>query len=53
MGVLAKDLDAAYAKFQASVARDLPPLNAALQSKKLDPITPLTEETWKAKQDKQ
>jgi len=52
MGVLAKDLEAAYAKYQATVAKDVTPLNAQLGSKKLDPITPLTEEAWKAKQER-
>jgi photosystem II stability/assembly factor-like uncharacterized protein len=52
MGVLGKDLEAAYAKFQSSVAKDVPGINAALQAKKLEPITPLTEDAWKAKQDR-
>jgi hypothetical protein len=52
MGVLGKDLEAAYAKFQSSVAKDLPGINAALQAKKLEPITALTEDAWKAKQGK-
>jgi photosystem II stability/assembly factor-like uncharacterized protein len=52
MGVLGKDLEAAYAKFKSAVAKDVPPLNAQLASRKLEPVTPLTEETWKAKQAK-
>ena len=52
MGVLGKDLEDAYAKFQSTAASEVPALNAQLKSRKLDPITPLTEAAWKAKQEK-
>jgi photosystem II stability/assembly factor-like uncharacterized protein len=52
MGVLGKDLESAYEKFQASAGKELPALNAQLQARKLEPITKLTEDAWKAKQDK-
>jgi len=52
MGVLGKDLEAAYAKYQATVAKDVTPLNAQLKSRKLEPLIPPTEETWQAKQEK-
>jgi hypothetical protein len=52
MSVLGMDLEAAYAKFRASVAKDLPAINSQLQARKLEPITPLTEDAWKAKQDR-
>jgi photosystem II stability/assembly factor-like uncharacterized protein len=49
MGVLGRELEDAYAKFRSAVAEDVPRLNAHLKSRKLDPLTPLTEETWKAR----
>jgi hypothetical protein len=52
MGVLGKDLEAAYAKFLATVTKGVPAINSQLQARKLEPITPLTEDAWKAKQDK-
>jgi len=50
METLGKDLDAARTKYEAAVAKDVPPINAQLTSRKLEPITPLTEEAWKARQ---
>jgi len=50
METLGKDLEAARAKYEAAVAREIPPLNQQLASKKLEAITPLTEEAWKARQ---
>jgi hypothetical protein len=50
MGVLGGILEDAYRKFQSTVGKELPSLNPALQAKKLDPITPMTEDAWKAKQ---
>jgi photosystem II stability/assembly factor-like uncharacterized protein len=50
METLGKDLADARAKFEAAIARDLPPLNKELPGRKLEPITPLTDETWKARQ---
>ncbi|HEV8199517.1 MAG TPA: glycosyl hydrolase [Candidatus Polarisedimenticolia bacterium] len=50
METLGKDLEAARAKYEAAVAKDVPPLNQQLASKKLEPITPLTEQAWKARQ---
>jgi hypothetical protein len=47
METLGKDLDAAYAKFQATLAKELSSLNTGLAGKKLDPLVPLTEEAWK------
>lgn len=38
MGVLGAELDAATATFKASTSKELPPLNADLAKKKLDPI---------------
>lgn len=48
MGALAKDLDAAWAKFDAS-AKEAASLSAALTAKKLDPIKVWTEAEWRAK----
>jgi hypothetical protein len=48
MGTLGTEMEAAYAKFQASIPKDLAALNAQLKAKSLDPIVPLTEESWKA-----
>ncbi len=38
MGVLASELDAASATFQAATSKELPSLNAQLSKKKIDPI---------------
>jgi photosystem II stability/assembly factor-like uncharacterized protein len=47
MEVLGKDLEAAYAKFQAAFGKELSSLNSGLAGKKLDPLVLLTEEAWK------
>jgi photosystem II stability/assembly factor-like uncharacterized protein len=47
-GVLAKDLDAARAKYEGSLKK-LTPLNPELEKRKLTPIQPLTEEEWRKK----
>ncbi len=52
MGVLSKDLDDAYNRFQAAINKDLASLNSALAAKKLEAIVPFTEEAWKARQEK-
>jgi hypothetical protein len=52
MDVLAKDMEAAYAKFQAAIGKELSSLNAALKGKQLEELIPLTEEAWKARQKK-
>lgn len=52
MSVLGKQLDAAQAKFQASVNQDLTGLNSQLKAKKLDPLVPLTEDEWRKRQKK-
>ncbi|HEY3173642.1 MAG TPA: glycosyl hydrolase [Thermoanaerobaculia bacterium] len=46
--VLAKDLDAARAKYDGSLLK-LTPLNEELEKRKLPPIQPLTEEDWRKK----
>jgi len=50
MAVLGKQLEAAQAKFQATLGKDLAALNTQLKAKKLDPIVPLTEEAWRKRQ---
>jgi hypothetical protein len=52
METLGKDLEAAYAKFQGSIGKELSSLNTALEGKKLQPLAPLTEESWKAREKK-
>jgi photosystem II stability/assembly factor-like uncharacterized protein len=52
LSVLGKDLDAAAAKFKDAVDKDLSSLNAALKAKKLEAITPLSEEEWRKRQQK-
>jgi hypothetical protein len=52
METLGKDLEAAYAKFQAAVNKELTSLNTALKGKKLEALVPLTEEAWKARDKK-
>jgi photosystem II stability/assembly factor-like uncharacterized protein len=49
MATLGKEMEAAYAKFQASIPKDLAALNSQLKAKSLEPIVPLTEASWKAK----
>jgi hypothetical protein len=49
MATLGKEMEAAYAKFQASIPKDLAALNSQLKAKSLEPIVPLTEAGWKAK----
>jgi hypothetical protein len=46
--VLAKDLDAARAKYQGSIQK-LTPLNPDLEKRKLAPIQPMTEQEWQKK----
>ena len=46
MGVLGKQLDAAFAQFEASFKRDAEPLWGLLQKRKLEPIVKLTREEW-------
>jgi hypothetical protein len=46
--VLAKDLDAARARYEGSLQK-VTPLNAELEKRKLAPIQPLTEEEWRKK----
>ena len=46
MGVLGKQLDAAYATFEATMAKETAAVNAQLAKKKLDPIPALTKEAW-------
>jgi hypothetical protein len=50
METLGKDLEAAYAKFQGSIGKELSSLNTGLKGKKLEPLAPLTEESWKARE---
>jgi hypothetical protein len=52
METLGTDLEAAYAKFQGAVSKELASLNAALKGKKLEALEPLTEEAWKAREKK-
>jgi hypothetical protein len=49
MATLGREMEAGYAKFQASIPKDLPAINSQLKAKNLEPIVPLTEETWKTK----
>jgi photosystem II stability/assembly factor-like uncharacterized protein len=46
MGVLGRDLEAAYVKFAAAVDKELSALNAQLRSRKLDALKRLTQEEW-------
>jgi uncharacterized coiled-coil protein SlyX len=48
--VLQKKLDEAGAQFQAITASQVPPLNTALQSMKLEPLTVMSREDWDKKQ---
>jgi photosystem II stability/assembly factor-like uncharacterized protein len=50
--VLARELADVIRDFDAWLARELPPLNADLQKKQLETITPLTREEWEKKDDK-
>ena len=51
MGVLAKQLDAAAAKYDAVMGKDLAAVNAELTKKKLEPIAKLTQEDWGKKKE--
>jgi photosystem II stability/assembly factor-like uncharacterized protein len=46
MGVLSGDLDAALDKFNATAAKEFPPVNALLAKQKLDRLVKLTEVEW-------
>jgi hypothetical protein len=50
MAVLADDLEAAVAAFDAAADKELPVLNPQLARKKLDPMAKLTVEAWAARQ---
>jgi photosystem II stability/assembly factor-like uncharacterized protein len=47
MGVLSGEVDQAAATYQTVAGKELPALNTAVKEKKLEAITPLTEEEWK------
>ena len=47
MSVLGKDLEAGYAKFRASVVKDLPAINPG-SMRGSSSRSPLTEDAWKA-----
>jgi len=46
MGVLGKQLDAAYAHFEARFKKDAEPLSGQLQKRKLEPMVKLAREEW-------
>lgn len=46
LGVLAKQLDAAFARFEASFKKDAEPLSGPLKRRKLEPIGKLPREEW-------
>jgi len=46
MGVLGKQLDAAYAQFEARFKKDAEPLSGQLQKRKLEPMVKLAREEW-------
>ena len=49
-GVLGKQLEDAGAKFQSITTSELPPVNAALQGKSLEPLKALSRADWDKKQ---
>jgi len=49
MGVLARQLDAAYAAFEATMAKEGTAVNQQLARKKIDPIVKLTRDAWTQK----
>ncbi len=50
MGVLAKKLDAAAAEYEGACVKELPSVNVRIKDRKLQPVTPLTQEEWQARQ---
>jgi photosystem II stability/assembly factor-like uncharacterized protein len=50
--VLAGELAAVHAQFEALTAKELLNLNAQLESKKLEPLRAMTREDWQKKQEK-
>ncbi len=50
MAVLAKQLDAAGAQYQAACDKELKLLGAEMEKRKLQPVKPLTHEDWEARQ---
>ncbi|MCS6805308.1 MAG: glycosyl hydrolase [Acidobacteriota bacterium] len=49
---LEKELDAVVAEFDAVITKELLPINAALEKKKLDPIKLMTKAEWENQQEK-
>jgi len=49
-GVLQKKLDEAGAQFQSIATAQVPPLNTALQGRKIEPLTVMSREDWDKKQ---
>lgn len=52
LAVLEKDLQAAKGKYDGVAGKELPAVNTLLSEKKLDPVTILTFEEWKKKEEK-
>jgi len=52
MTALGKELDAVVAEFNALTKKELPVVNAALEKKKITPITLMTKTDWEKKQEK-
>jgi len=50
MSILAKELDAKQASFDAILAKDVAAANKTLEAKKLDAIKPMSHEEWDKKQ---
>ncbi|MEK7329396.1 MAG: glycosyl hydrolase, partial [Candidatus Eisenbacteria bacterium] len=50
--VLGAQLAEAQSSFDAITGKDLPAINTALESRKLEPVRPMTREEWQKKQEK-